>query len=401
MARAMAVRRGAPATRPDHRLSFELRTCPLTVAGYRSTGTGWGQRDLAKAVLRFGADPKRTAIAPTSRRKAPPGRDPAEGARKREATMIRIMMIVILMSSFAIAARAQDPAQGAASQAERTRQACLQNDLLRTAYDCGCVAEKANGQKVQGAWNDAFNDLINSEEVRPCIRPDSIRAESLLNCGRGYRLHRILDRKKMGKASFCHCVTDATLERLPQTSMKSVPTLASGSGDNRALLQCGKLASYPVPADSIFRPVTPKPVPTLADDVRLRTDDQTIFLIVVNKNFEIGKLDHARYAVSDAWNNKKPNDTYVTPKENPVGELPQAILTRGAKAPGKIEPRNPEDVVDMAHLYNSAILVRAPQLADMRARIERTGAISSADYYLVSGDQVYAVPDPAAHLDAS
>lgn len=311
---------------------------------------------------------------------------------------MRILTVGILMLSFVVAARAQEPA----SPSEQARRACLQNDLLRTAYDCGCVARKAAQRKAPAATpSDAFNELITSEEVRPCIQADSIRAESLLKCGRGYRQHTVFDRKKMGKASFCHCVTDKTLEQLPRIGMKSVPTLASGSGGQGALVKCGKLASYPVPADSIFLPAAPKPVPALADDVRLKMNDGTIFLIVVNRNFDIGRLDYARYAVSEAWDNDRPNDTYVTPKANPVNALPQAIIDRGARAPGKIEPRNPADVVDMAHLYNSAILVRAPQLADIQARIGRAGAITSADYYLVSGEEIYAVPDPAGHLDAS
>lgn len=314
--------------------------------------------------------------------------------------MIRVLIINMLMLPFAVMAQAQP--QEAVSQAERTRQACLQNDLLRTAYDCGCVAGKAAQQKAQAPnWHDAFNLLINSEAVRPCIQPESIRAESLLKCGRGYRLHRTLDRKRMGKASFCHCITDATLERLPQTDMKSVPTRASGSGDKEALVQCGKLASYPVPADSIFLPVATKPVPTLADNARLKTDNRTIFLIIVNKNFDLGKLDHARYAVSDAWDNRKPNDTYVTPKGNPVSQLPKALIDRGAKAPGKIDERDINDVAQIAYSYNHAILARGPELRDIQEKMASVKGISSIDYYVLDEKEIYAVPQISEHMDAS
>jgi hypothetical protein len=168
---------------------------------------------------------------------------------------------VLIIAAIALAAGAT-LAQGAESQPEHARQACLHNDLLRTAYDCTCVATKAAQQKASPpSWQDAFNQLITSEAVRSCIRPASIRAESLRKCGQGYQQFRFLDRKKMGRASFCHCITDVALNRLPQTSMKAVPTLASGSGDHQALLQCGKLASYPVPADSILRQEPPKATP--------------------------------------------------------------------------------------------------------------------------------------------
>lgn len=282
-------------------------------------------------------------------------------------------------------------------QPELVRQECLNNDLFETAYDCDCVATqyRALHPKLPDLkWRDVLSTLLNSEDVRTCVNPEKIRARSLLKCGMGgYRQNRTFDRKKMGKASFCHCITDATVETIPTTSVKSIMLLASGSGRPNALLKCGKLATYSVPADSIFLPAPIRPIPPIADGITLETNDQTTLLIIVNKNFDLAKLDYARYAVSDAWDNAKPNDVYVTPRENPVSVLPGALVARGAKPPGKIDKRNLRDVPQVAHLYNHAILLRDSQLPELQERMRSVAAISSVDYYVISGDEIYAAPD--------
>ncbi|WP_421994460.1 hypothetical protein [Reyranella sp.] len=287
----------------------------------------------------------------------------------------------------------------AADDVERARQACATNHLLNTAYDCGCIA-----RKFAAAWDrdkspgfpNVFNTVITTQ-VTGCVQPEAIRAASLERCGMTYKsaYARLYDRRRLGKAAFCHCLADESVKLLAGMDPKSIPTLAAGSP--RALLTCRKTASYAVPADSPFHPPQPVPVAALPDRAEVRADDGHLYLIIVNRNFDLDRLDQRRYRVSDDYQSDR-NLKYVTPKESPVETLPAALVRRANGVPGIIETRSLSDIADVAQMYGQAILVRGPQLQAVLRRIERVSKVTSVDYYTVADDTLYAVPDLPSRL---
>lgn len=310
--------------------------------------------------------------------------------------VLKALGAVLLILSLAPQANAQarndDPV-------EKVRQHCSTTDRIASIYDCGCIvaAYKAAQAKHPGdEWQGVYNDVYRSEESRACARPELVWKRSILSCGTGYSLYKNLDRKNLGKAAFCHCVSDArrdAVATVPPAQIVSLPR-----GRNPAVVQCGRVDSYAVPADSPFRPVTPRPVPTLAKGLKLDASNRYIYLVVINKTFDVGKLDHLRYAISDGYDNSRPNDSYVTVKTSPVTELPKALIARGATPPGKIDPRNEVDAAQMALSYNQAILIRGSDLLKVRKAVAGLAGVRSVDYYVVSGPELYAVPDLEARL---
>lgn len=282
---------------------------------------------------------------------------------------------------------------------EQVRQDCAGNDRIASIYDCGCIVDRfktAQARSPGEDWRSVYSNVYTSEESRACAQPDRVWIRSIRSCGTTYNQSRTLDRKNLGKASYCHCLSDE--RRAAVATVKPGMIVSLPLGHAAAVLKCGKLDSYAVPADSPFRPAAPRPVPALGKGLKLAASDRYIYLIVLNRNFDVGKLDNLRYAISDEYDTRRPNDAFVTEKANPVAGLPRALTSRGALHPGKIDARNDNDVAQVAFNYNHAILIHGSGLPKIQDKISRIKGVTSVDYYVVSGSELYAVPDLNARL---
>ncbi len=305
------------------------------------------------------------------------------------------LFLYVLVISFAWAVT---PASSE-TETEKVRAQCRNNNLLNVAYDCDCIGKKFEAARERDA-STGYANVVNqvlTTDVDGCVQPEKIRAQVVKKCGMTYNIAyaKLHDAMKLGKSSFCHCLADESLKLLEGMDPKRIPTLAAGS--TRALLACRKVASYAVPADSPFHPQQPIPIATLSGDEDINVTENQLYLIVVNGNFDLNRLDNTRYAVSDDYKSDR-NIKYVTIKDQPVTELPVALIKRGAEAPGQIEARAISDVVDVAVNYNQAILVRGSQLKEILTRMQNNKRVNSSDYYVIIGDELYKASDLQARM---
>ncbi len=280
----------------------------------------------------------------------------------------------------------------AEDEVEKVRKKCQLNEEQRTAYDCECIASAFKnvwGRNASSSPLQVYSHVMRSDAAK-CLQPEKIHASSLGNCGRSYSLYQNHDKGNLGKTKFCHCVADETVKSLEGMNHHNIYKLLKGTTHGFDI--CGQKKEYAVPDESSLPKEEQTSIATLPPGGKISTADDTLYLIILNKNFDLNRLDPVRFAMSADY---KPhlNLKYVTPKDYSVTTLPSALIKRGAVPPGVITPRAIEDVATMAEMYNQAILVKGSGLQAVMHEIKRVRAVKSADYYVLAGEEIYLVPD--------
>lgn len=282
------------------------------------------------------------------------------------------------------------------SEATQVRLNCEMNERHANAYDCKCIAAEFEKEFAKGSAKPHPREAqkLFLQKDSPCLRPERIRSYALLNCATGFNYMSTQDHGKLGKEKFCHCIADEAVKRLPDTPPNQIPHL--GAGNVPATVACGKMTDYQVPADSPFKPQTLPPIAALPSGSDVQASDDSLYLVILNKNFDLDRLDRVRYMISDDFQNDR-NYIYATLTNNPVQEIPDALVKRGG-ADGVIEQRAIYDLVPSAHLNYRAILIKGSAIKELIADIQKNPDIKSVDYYVLAGDTIYRVPDLPSEL---
>lgn len=298
-----------------------------------------------------------------------------------------LSIIVFIVMPFSVMAESKDATQ--------VRLNCEMNERHSTAYDCKCIAaeyEKTASQESAKPKHIVVGELL-AKKDNPCLRPERIYRYSIMNCATGFNYLSTQDHGKLGREKFCHCIADKTVEQLPTIDPKLIPHLAAGNV--AATVACGKVKEYTVPADS---PFYPQQLPPIADapSGNVGLTDGEVYLVILNKNFDLDRLDRVRYLISKDFQNDR-NYLYATPTENPILDLPPAIIKRGGED-GVIEQHASYSLVQSAYLNYRAILIKGPELKKLVADIQLNTDLKSADYYTLIGDEIFRVPDLPSKL---
>lgn len=288
-------------------------------------------------------------------------------------------------------------ASWAEDEVDKVRNRCQGDKYRSIAYDCDCITS---------AFKDAFSDnpshpplqvysRVMMNEAARCLQPEKIHANSLGNCGGVYSQHQKFDNGNLGKTKFCHCVADETVKSLKGMNHFNVAKLVRPN--LYAFDICGLKKEYATPTESSLPKKQQAAIETLPAGRKISTTDDAIYLIILNKNFDLDQLDPVRFAMSATYKPHR-NNRYVTPKDYATTTLPKALIKRGAVPPGKITLRAIEEVPTVANIYNQAILVKGPGLKAVMHEIKRVRTVTSVDYYVFAGEEIYLVPDIASHL---
>lgn len=298
--------------------------------------------------------------------------------------MPRFLIFALLCNLMASAALASP-------ETEKALRTCDGSDNYRAAYDCACVAKKfdaAYAQRGTKGWETIYNGVFT--DARECALPKQIRDVSRAHCAAQYdATYHFSDHGKMGAEKFCHCVGDES-EKLVQTvDAQYIYQLVKPH--RNALTVCGKLQDYAT-APAVVAVVAAEPVAQAPQDVAVTLEDNQTFLLIVNKNFDLNRLDIQQYKLSPDYVPGK-NAQYITSYDKPIVVLPEVLKRRAQGQSGALSRHEAKTLPEAALRDNAALILRGSQVKEMADAIAKNPAITSVDYYLFANDEIYHVPD--------